>query len=290
MIIVLYAIISSAWCQSPELPEGFDQLPEMDEILNDTGFLQVYEQMRGQRLTRDTLLPPLSPIEAVTEFSTQNPPQMLLDIAVQQLAQLDNHKSLLLHDLRHAGTCGYRAVRIATNGESQTDFQVGHYVPSKSDFDWAIHGEGFFILHKLGQSSDSHEPTEEETRNMYYTRAGRFDVTEDGKLCLKHDGETYLLQPETVISADFDLNEVSWPLVRFDRPERLQRIDGVLFQEEPGERPVLEEIGLFEPISLSGTTIRSREYETSNVDFEATLQIYRMLHKMQSAILDLVAF
>ncbi|MCL2117262.1 MAG: hypothetical protein FWH27_02430, partial [Planctomycetaceae bacterium] len=167
MIIVLYAIISSAWCQSPELPEGFDQLPEMDEILNDTGFLQVYEQMRGQRLTRDTLLPSLSPMEAVTEVYSQNPPPMLLDIAVQQLAQLDNHKSLLLHDLRHAGTCGYRAVRIAADGESQTDFQAGHYVPSKSDLDWAIHGEGFFVLHKQEQSADSHEPTEEDTRNMY---------------------------------------------------------------------------------------------------------------------------
>ncbi|MCL2118371.1 MAG: hypothetical protein FWH27_08105, partial [Planctomycetaceae bacterium] len=75
-------------------------------------------------------------------------------------------------------------------------------------------------------------------------------------------------------------------LARFGRSGQPRRIDGVMFQMEPdGVMPEL-----FLPTALSGTTIRWREYETSNVDFATTLQIYRMLHKMQSAILDLVAF
>jgi hypothetical protein len=298
IIIILYSVITcSAWCQTPELPEGFDKLPEIGEILNDAEFVQFYEQRHGRRLSRDTLLPlptvtevPNQPPQTDAKAASQNPSRMLLGIVTQQLAQLDSVKSVLLEDLRNAETCGYRAMgSMSVYGGMHTDFQAGQYVSSKSDLDWAIHGDGFFVLRKLGQPIDANESSEDDETNTYYTRAGRFERTDDGKLYLKHQGETFLLQPEIGITFLGDFNDASWQLAQFDRPERLWRLNGVLFQMAPdGEKPEMT-LGLFHFNSTEyRTTIRTREYEASNVDVAESLRVYRALLKLQSAILDIL--
>ena len=272
-------------------PKMSDDLPEIDEMLNDAEFIQLYEQMSGHKLTRDTLFPS----QAAMEFPNappmfvppQNPSRLLIDIAVQQLVQLDGHKSVQLQNLHNAETCGYRAAKFASEDfDRQTDFESRRYVPSSSRYDWAIHGDGFFVLRKQREPSDADESTQPDESDMYYTRAGRFELTDDDKLCLKHDGETYLLQPEKEYLTFSDLFEPAWQLARFKHPERLWRIDGVLFRvEADGEMPVMVSSS-----EASGTTIHTQEYEASNVDFAETWQVYRALHKMQSAILESVAF
>ena len=282
--VLCVIIVGSVRGQTPELelPTVIaGDTPSIEEMLNTPGFAMIYEQLHGQKLSRDTLLPP----HAITEVPAALP-QMLPGIAVQQLEQLDNHKSMLLRDLRNAGTCGYRAAKLAADGEVHTDFQSRRYVPSRSRFDLAIHGDGFFMLHKQGPFPLRNDMDSFYAEIIYFTRAGRFELTDDRKLCLKHHGETYLLQPEIEIPLGADLNEMEWQLARFDRPEQLLRIDGVLFQVHPsGEKPEL-----FHPTALSGTTISTHEYEASNVDVAETFKVYRTLHKMQSAILDAVVF
>ncbi|MCL2622675.1 MAG: hypothetical protein FWD31_03320 [Planctomycetaceae bacterium] len=275
--------------QTPELLpwEISDDKPDIDVILRDKEFVRLYEQMSGQKLSRDALLPtqlssqPVAEVFNVAPMSVpkQDASRQLVDIAMQQLAQLDCRKSLLIQNLRNAETCGYRAVKPSSaDAGPQTDFESRRYVSSPSCFHWAIHGDGFFVLRKLRE-----EPSDAD--DLFYTRAGRFGPTDDRKLCLKHDGETYLLQPEVEIASAVDERDVSaWQLARFACPERLHRIDGVLFQREAehdGEEPEW-----FHPSEASGTTIRIREYEASNVDFNETVQIYRALHRMQSAILE----
>lgn len=358
LVFVLFCVsflyvLSTSSVLSQELPEILQKTDagDLDKALNDAGFVRLYEQMTGRTLSRETLSSPgnsalpfnsspgtenslrfppeqtpqhslLSPdsAQAITPLS-QNPLKLHTAIVTQQLGQLEQIKTLLLNDLRHAETCGYHAIElvprqtgmgdfspqttqeIISRFDVQTAMRARKYVPSHSNFDWAIHGEGFFVLRKQPKESDATEsPKDDEP--LYYTRAGRFELTADRKLALKHGGETYLLQPEidvpplfgneefrkrqandTQPSDDWHCSPESWQLAHFDRPERLQRIDGVLFAAEPdGETPEL-----FHPVALSGTTVHMQQYEASNVDFTETLAVYRALHHMQSAILNTLA-
>jgi len=231
----------------------------------------------------------------------------LTSIVVQTLAEIDSIKGMLLQDLRNAESPGYRATRIVPNAEGrgyefQTDFQSRQYVSSRSKLDWAIHGDGFFVLRKLDEpfnKGKSESPDCIETLYasysdnidaIYYTRAGRFELTDDNKLCLKRYGEIYLLQPEQDISLWFGNKEHVeenglWSIIAyFDHPEQLRRIDGVLFQaESSGEKPKPTD-------NSSSADLRTQEYEASNVDVAETLQLYRALHRLQSAMLEQLSY
>ena len=297
-----------------ETVEAEHQTRDINEILNDREFVRLYEQMTGQRLSPGTQAGVGTPFvpDSVSEQSPwsidtfQSPPvsassqgQSVLWasdsvqslIATQQLKQLEYTKSLILNDLQNVKTCGYRGIKFVsltseTNLESQTDFQSRQYTASPDNLHWAIHGNGFFVLRKVPKPSD-----ETATGNhfaisaLYYTRAGQFELTQERKLAMKRGGETYLLQPETEIPEQIDATINFVQLAHFQFPERLQRIDGVIFAVAPGgETPVLST-----PNEASGGTIRTQQYEAANVDFAKSLSEYKALHRMQSAILDTLA-
>ena len=311
-IVLGFTVGNSAWGQTLEwqpVPSA-DESPTIEEIRNDAGFMSLLRQMpNALHLSQEPFIP--STVELMVDHSqksvvpSQFPSSLLTAIVVQQLAQLDNCKRELLLNLHNAETFGYRAARLEPNEdcgyEVKTDFQSRRYVSSHSKLDWAIHGDGFFVLRKPGEPFNTGEPELPEnidalyssysinTDRIYYTRAGRFELTEDNKLCLKHRGEVYLLQPEQDISLWFGNKELvedngAWSIIaNFDRPERLRRIDGVLFQAEPdGEKPKPNE-----PFSAN---LRSQEYEASNVDVAETLHLYRALHRLQSAMLEQLSY
>jgi len=295
-IVLCFIVISPTNGQTPEFPPEQPVNPlTMDEILNDKAFMEIYRQ----RASSDTSIfqPPLVPdlpsffVPPVTPSPVSVPPQppsrQLMDFALQQLEQLDRHKNVLLNDLRNAETCGYHATKFESAYASlQSDFRSRRYVPSSSRLDWAIHGDGFFVLRRQREEADADEATHSYDYDTLYTRAGRFELTDDRKLCLKRNGDTFLLQPETEVAIFADSDTTKCQLARFTHPERLWRIDGVVFMaEHNGEKPEM-----FSPSEASGTTICTQEYEASNVDVAETLQVYRALHKMQSVVLDSVAF
>ncbi len=317
-IAICFLMSEIALGQTPDLPaltlpQTSDDAPSMEEMRGNAEFMQIYKMRGGLIPAFEPALPPqndnapgIPPLVAPSHGPLDSSPSPTVSaVAVRQLAQLDRDKRLLLDDLQNAETCGYRAARFVSTADRdvQTAFQSGQYVPSSSWFHWAIHGDGFFVLRKRSTPADGDaSPNPTDTEPLYYTRAGRFELTDDRKLALKHHGETYLLQPEIEIPPlvgdyDFragqlhitlpggdqkDLGE--WQLARFDHPGHLCRVDGVLFQAEPiGEKPTM-----FTPTETSGTTVRSREYEASNVDFKETLRDYRTLHQMQSAILEIM--
>jgi flagellar basal body rod protein FlgG len=283
------------WGQTPGLPPETpaSQPPTLEEIRNDAEFMRIFQQMPDVlKRTQEPSVPPK--IESIIDWPQQpvvpsQPASSLLTaIVAQQLAQLDGIKSVLLNDLQNAETIGYRAAKLVPNAtggyEVQTDFQSRRYVASDSKIHWAIHGDGFFVLRML-QPAETEEAMPPDIEDIYYTRAGRFELTDDNTLCLKHRGEVYLLQPEQEISSWFGNKERVedngvWPIiVRFDNPKTLRRVDGVLFQAEPGgENP--------QPTEPFTATLRSQEYEASNVDVAETLHLYRALHRMQSAMLE----
>ena len=300
--IICSMMVGFTWGQSQELPilppeQPMQVIPQIHEITEDKDFMEIYGQMSRQRFPDTSLLTPSQlPAYAVGEAPACAPPvatplqppsQQLMDFALQQLEQLDRHKNVLLNDLRNAGTCGYHAAKFeSVYAGLQSGFGSRRYVPTSSRFDWAIHGDGFFVLRRQREESVADEAAQPDENDTYFTRAGRFELTDDRKLCLKRNGDTFLLQPELEVDVFADLDATKCQIVRFTHPERLWRIDGVLFMaEHNGEKPEL-----FSPFKSFGTTIHTQEYEASNVDVAETWQIYRALHKMQSAILDSVAF
>ena len=279
------------------------QKPDLQEILKDKEFVKLYENMTGQKLPSQV---PPEPI--VSLFSDNVLPAMVQELTqgqtafvLEQLNQLDRLKSVILNDLLNAETCGYHGVKlvpqvpnvaddktITTSFEIQTAVLPRRYVTTERNFDWAIEGDGFFVLRKLLKPSDKARlvPNIVIPPPVYYTRAGQFELTDDHKLVLKHGGETYSLLTEVEIEASkqtvvvTNLSELR--LAHFQFPERLQRVDGVIFAIAPGgEQPVLSA-----PNVASGSTVRTRQYEASNVNFAESLALYRTLHRMQTAMLD----
>jgi len=310
-IVLNFCWANFVWGQTQESLSEIPADPPLTigEIRNDARFMRLIQQMPGSlKLSQEPSNP--SNVVGVVDWPepSQTPSPLLTSIVVQTLAEIDSFKGMLLQDLRNAETPGYRAMKVMPNAEVfgrgfdyQTDFQSRRYVPSRSKFDWAIHGEGFFVLRKLDEPFNkgrSESPDCIETLYasysdnidaIYYTRAGRFELTDDNKLCLKRYGEIYLLQPEQDISLWFGNKELVeenglWSIIaNFDHPERLPRIDGVLFQAEPdGEKP--------KPTEPFRANLRSQEYEASNVDVAETLQLYRALHRLQSAMLEQLSY
>ena len=284
-----------SWGQTQDLPPETPVAKELsaEEMLNDREFVKLLGQMPDRFKLPDELSDSSQKLTGIANWPEINvppptPPRLLVTIVIQQLTQLDNVKRELLHDLRNAETCGYRAVRLMPNEtdgyDIQTDFQSRRYVTTRSIFDWAIHGEGFFMLRKLQSPNAGESAIPDENDLLYYSRAGRFELTDDHKLCLKHRGKIYLLEPEIDYSTWRVVALDSWPfqLASIDHPEQLRRIDGVLFQMETGAN----QPELFSPNALPDTTLRPMEYEASNVDFEETLHTYRALHRLQSAMLE----
>lgn len=295
--------------QDLPLPPQDAERPPLSEMMKDEDFVRFYEQMTGQKLSDVAVSPNQMTREPVDwDISLQDNmepikklPRLQNVIAVQQLSRLDQIKSEVLNDLCHAETCGYHGIGgMSADGDVQTDFQSRRYVTTDRPFDWAIHGDGFFILRLKERPATEDLSAAKPAPYFYYTRAGRFELTDDRKLCLKHNGETYLLQPEIeileqsgtfdirdgrliVTQADGSITELSeLQLTYFDQPEQLNRIDGILFfAERHGKWPVSLKL-----CDTSSTTVRSREYEASNVDFAKTLAVYRALHRLQTAILE----
>ena len=297
-IALCFIMAGSTWGQTlespPEIPA--DQPPTIEEIRNDAGFMRLIQQMPGGLLLSQESSNP-SKVTSVVDWPQQSVVQsqssqtLLTAFVVQPLMEIDGIKSMLLQNLRNAETPGYRAMRIVPNAEGvgrgydyQTDFQSRRYVSSRSKSDWAIHGEGFFMLRRLQPSDADESVTRDDDDSLFFTRLGRFELTDDHKLCYKRYGEIYLLQPEIDTSLLQDVSLEHWPmqLARIDSPEKLWRFDNVLFRANPDEiQPEL-----FDPNQTADATLRPMEYEASNVDVAETLQLYRALHRLQSAMLE----
>jgi len=277
------------------------QKPDLQEILKDKEFVKLYENITGQKLPSEVPPEPVAPL-----FSDNALPTMVQELTqgqtafvLEQLNQLDRLKSVILNDLRNAETCGYHGVKlvpqvpnvadsraITSSYEVQTAVLPRRYVTTERNFDLAIEGDGFFVLRKLLKPSDKARlvPNIVIPPPVYYTRAGQFELTQDRKLVLKHGEEVYLLQSEIEIpeQSDAAINTDKLLLAHFQFPERLQRVDGVIFAIAPGgEQPVL-----LAPNEDSGSVVHTRQYEASNVNFTESLALYRTLHRIQTAMFD----
>ena len=285
------------------------QRPDLQEILKDKEFVKLYENITGQKLPSEIMPEPIVPLfSGNAAFPGMPVPSqlpldaaMLQQVALTQLNQLDRLKSVILNDLRNAETCGYHGVKLmpqepnVVDGQTITSSYVvqtavlpRRYITTDRNFDLAIEGDGFFVLRKLLKPSDRARPVPNIVipPPVYYTRAGQFELADDHKLVLKHGGETYLLLAEAEIKTPKQIvgttNLSELRLAHFQFPERLQRVDGVIFAVVPGgEQPVL-----LAPNEASGSTVRTRQYEASNVNFAESLALYRTLHRMQTAMLD----
>jgi len=296
-IALSFILTGYAWGQTLELPPEVPACqPTIEEIRSDLEFMRLFQQMPGGlKLSQEPLSPPTivgtvdwPQLPVATQESQSS---LLVAIIVQPLAEIDGIKGMLLQDLRNAETPGYRGTKIVPIAEGQgrgydyqTDFQSRRYVPSRSNLDWAIHGEGFFMLRRLQPADADESVARDDDDSLFFTRLGRFELTDDHKLCYKRYGEIYLLQPEIDISLLQDVSLDQWPmqLARIDSPEKLWRFDGVLFRANPDEKKP----ELFAPNRSADTILRQMEYEASNVDVAETLQLYRALHRMQSAMLE----
>ena len=322
-LAILFILLNLSMIFAQEIPPIFPadesaQRPDLQEILKDKEFVRLYENMTGQKLPSEVPSEPIVPFSSDNVFPgmplwpnmpTQSPPvtAMLQELpqgqtafVLEQLNQLDRLKSVILNDLRNAETCGYHGVKlvpkisiaddqsayaqiITMSYEIQTAVLPRRYVTTERNFDWAIEGDGFFVL-RLPPKVSEHTGIKIGDEKIFFTRAGQFELTQDRKLVLKHGGEVYLLQPEIEIpeQSDATINPDKLQLAHFQFPERLQRIDGVIFTIVPGgEKPVLSA-----PNETSGSVIRTRQYEASNVNFAESLALYRTLHHMQTAMLD----
>ena len=312
-LTILFILLNLPAVYAQEIPppvytaDESAQKPDLQEILKDKEFVKLYENMTGQKIPSEVPPDPVVPLSSDNAafpgmpVPPQLPPDaaMLQQVILAQLSQMDRLKSVILNDLRNAETCGYHGVKlvpqepnvaddqmITSSYEVQTAVLPQRYVTTDRNFDWAIEGDGFFVLHKLPKPSDKAVTRSNFIPPRYYTRAGQFELTDDHKLVLKHGGETYSLLTEVEIEASkqtvvvTNLSELR--LAHFQFPERLQRIDGVIFAIAPGdEQPVL-----LAPNEASGSTVRTRQYEASNVNFAESLALYRTLHRMQTAMLD----
>jgi len=292
-IALCFITTGFAWGQALELQptQPADESPTIGEILNDREFVQIIGQMPGGvKLPQEPLIP--SKVVGIVDWSEPSPTPLplLVDLVVQPLSQIDSIKGMLLQDLRNAETPGYRATKIVSNAggqggyDYQTDFQSRRYVSSRSKLDWAIHGEGFFVLRRQQPANVDESVIRDDDDSLYLTGLGRFELTDDHKLCYKRYGEIYLLQPEIDTSLLQDVSLDQWPLhlARIDNPEKLWRYDSVLFRINPDENNP----EFFDPNQSTDTTIRPFEYEASNVDVAETLQLYRALHRMQTVMLE----
>mgnify|MGYP001033813030 CR=1 FL=1 len=109
------------------------------------------------------------------------------------------------------------AVGLGTRVSStQTEFRQGSFDTTNKELDWAIEGKGFFQVLDPG------------TGEILYTRAGTFDLNNNGQIVMASAGIGRLLEPPVVIPQDATHIEVS--------PQ------GVISVKQPGN-PQLQPLG-----------------------------------------------
>lgn len=188
---------------------------------------------------------------------------------------------VVANNIANAATSGFRQegvifseyVKSIDNGSSlsmgqadarQTSFAQGGLTQTGGQFDFAIEGDGFFLIETpLGQR---------------LTRAGSFSpnangdlVTHDGHLVLDPGGAPVFIPPgaaDVSVSSDGTVSSEGNPigqmgLVQPVNPQQLVREDGVMFRADDG----------FEP--AEGGRILQRFVENSNVN--PILQLTRMI-------------
>jgi len=167
---------------------------------------------------------------------------------------------------------------MARDRARHIDLTQGAITKTAATFDFAIQGEGFFLV--------------EGPQGELLTRAGRFSpnadgdlVTPDGRRVLDAGGAPVFVPPDAraiTVASDGTLSADGQPLnviglVRPADPNGLIRESGALFRSEAGTEPILE------PVILQGFV------ENANVD--PVLEITRMIevqraYELGQAFLD----
>jgi len=171
-------------------------------------------------------------------------------------------------DQRPAGTFVGLGVDISN---TQFDFQQGSLVPSARELDWAVEGNGFFMVDILDDFGNG----------IGFTRAGNFFVNSDGDVVLGNsDGPR--LDPPINIPQDATAVEVSSTgevsafigndtaatvvgqieLATFINPAGLKPLGGNIFIESDASGPVLQG----NPGEANRGLIKQKFIEASNVD------------------------
>ena len=130
------------------------------------------------------------------------------------------------------------------------DFKQGALSKTDNNLDFAINGEGFFVVEKDGKE--------------FYTRNGNFSLNEDGSL-VASDG--YLVMSESGGSIDFNIRDNSFQDIKI-------RDDGVLMLgkeevaglkvvnfKDPGKELLAAGSSLFKPINKDVKPIEADKYK-----------------------------
>jgi flagellar basal body rod protein FlgG len=216
---------------------------------------------------------------------------------------------ITLHNLTNAETPGYKRIELVwsdggydhqSTGQSSSatvavgsgvrlatrlDMSAGRLDESARCLDWAINGEGFFRV-RDGEA-------------IRYTRSGRFSV-HDGRVVLRHGDDVYPLEPPVAWSSEsFGLDVLPdgaivaakaddgreplsigrITLTRFDAPEQLRPVGGLLYEATPAAgEPRTAQRGQ----SGCGTVVTHR-LEGSNVEWDWEQgQLIRLRHRLDA--------
>jgi flagellar basal body rod protein FlgG len=181
---------------------------------------------------------------------------------------------------------GGAAVTVGTGARLATrlDVSAGPLVESARGWDWAIVGEGFFCV-RDGEA-------------LRYTRCGRFSV-QDGQVVLRVGSKICPLEPPVAWPSIHDV--LVWPngdiistrandddaavtvgqivLTRFDAPEQLRPVGGLLLEATPNAG----EPHTAHPGQSGCGSVRSRWLEGSNVDWdEEFARLTQLRHRLDT--------
>lgn len=194
--------------------------------------------------------------------------------AASSMSELARQQERIANNLANANTVGYRQDRTFTQtlnehvdaeGAPQSERIVTQWADDKrgalqetgNPLDVALGSDGFFVV------------SDEETGAPFYTRAGHFQVGEDGTLRtpsgLMVDGEGGPIQVPrqggaieiardgVIRVGEQDVGRLR--VVQFEQPMQLRRVEGAMF-----ESPAVEPVAVDEPTVLQG------QLESSNVN------------------------
>ncbi len=179
-------------------------------------------------------------------------------------------ESLIFSEFVQALDPGDESLSMATANVRSTNLMQGPLTQTGGTFDFAIEGEGFFMI--------------EGPQGPLLTRAGAFIpngqgelVTQDGLRLLDGGGAPVFVPPDAqsiAVAADGTLSADGRPLTQLGlftpaNPADLQHRDGVRFEAPGGTEPVIE-----------GSVILQGFVENSNVD--AVSEIARMIEVQRS--------
>jgi flagellar basal body rod protein FlgG len=210
---------------------------------------------------------------------------------VQAMKAYEQSYDVLMENIVNIKTPGYKsmdsAVSIEDSGQIAasrlTRFTKGTLEETRGNLDVAIEGDGFFVV-QLEQNSGFSEQNRRKTyQGVAFTRDGRFQIDQENRLVtmaggypvLSKSGPIYvvpfsgqgdakvLISSQGSIIQDNNLLGV-FQVVTFEKPEELERINGVFFRIPRGRT----DIAMTE---LEDVHVRVGYVEASNVDLSRQL-------------------